>query len=101
MQGVHPGRLGSIKDSTLRKMHSKHKNRESLKLISQLAASLNNGDSVNEYYRKYLDSLWHENITENRNREMREEYEKYVRNVSPVISRDSEGNAIVRGLTNV
>lgn len=101
MRGISPGRLGSFRDVTLRNMVIKEKVLHSHRLLASMASSLGNADSAVEQYDKFQASIFHRNIKDDRNEKMQEYYNRNVKHLRPELYRDEDGNATVRGLTDV
>lgn len=99
LKGVHPGKLFSPRDITLRGILSKTKVAESHKLRALMAASTGDVDVANETYSKYIDAVWYSKVKESRNERMFKEYYQNYKNLTPQIGVDSSGKPIVRGLT--
>ncbi|CAL9954957.1 hypothetical protein VPHD148_0003 [Vibrio phage D148] len=101
MRGISPGRLGSFRDVTLRNMIIKEKVVNSHRLLASMASSLGNADSAVEQYDKYQAAIFHKDIKDDRNKKMQEYYDKHVKHLRPELYVGSDGNASVRGLTDV
>ena len=98
MRGISPGRLGSFRDKTLRDMLVKEKVREVHKLVATMASSFNNQETSVEKFDAYLNASLYQDVKDTRDSDMQEYYNNHVKNLSPEIYRDDNGEAKVRGL---
>ncbi len=92
------GLLGSPRDITLRRFLAKQKIIESNKLMVSAAASFNNEDVVKTSYKKFQNSLWYEDISDNKNTEMKEYYDTHVKHLRPQLYLNEDGKTAVKGL---
>ncbi len=98
-EGVHPGPLFSSRDRTLRKFLAKKKVTESHKLMVTAAAATNNIDELKKSFRQFSNALWYEDFTKERDKEMMDYYNKYVKHLRPELTRDGKsGEVSVKGL---
>lgn len=98
LDGIDVGRLGTSRDKTLRRFLAKKKVTDSHRLMVSTAAAFNNEETVKTTYKKFQNALWYENISDERDREMQEYYEKYVKHLRPQLYVAENGETAVKGL---
>ena len=98
LKGVHPGKLFSPRDNTLRGILSKTKVAESHQLKAMMAASAGDMDIANESFSKYIDATWYSKVKEDRNEKMLREYESQYKEMKPTMHVGPEGELLVKGL---
>lgn len=98
LDGINPGKLGSIRDRNLRAVLLKTKVRESSRLMATMASSLGDAEQANKSYGRYVEAMLYENVKDNRNQKMLEYYHDHVKHMRPEFYKKDDGTAAVRGL---
>lgn len=98
LKGVDPGPLFSYRDRTLRAFLVKQKTKECYESLVHIAANSGNSDSLKKNYGNYINSIWYDEVSETKERDMLEYYNKHVKHLRPELYQTEDGTAAVRGL---